>query len=159
MKKLSVITSSVQEKKDAIMKRSSVAENDVRIASPPAKVVSPPVRVASPSTRVVSQPVRAASPPAKVTLPPTRVVSPPVRVIPGRVSSPPVRVMPARVNSPPIQTLSTSKSTTSPMSTPEKNFLLEAKRKLFSVQQQQQNVVGKNLPVTPTKKNGIVVSI
>lgn len=159
VKKLSVITSSVQEKKDAIMKRSSVAENDVRIASPPAKVVSPPVRVASPSTRVVSQPVRAASPPAKVTLPPTRVVSPPVRVIPGRVSSPPVRVMPARVNSPPIQTLSTSKSTTSPMSTPEKNFLLEAKRKLFSVQQQQQNVVGKNLPVTPTKKNGIVVSI
>ncbi|GAA5804003.1 hypothetical protein HPULCUR_009488 [Helicostylum pulchrum] len=173
VKKLSVITSSsVQEKKDAIMKRSSVAEKDVgrvgRVAVSAVSVASPPARVASPPARVVSPPVRVASPPVKVALPPAsppeRVISPPARVSspPARVTSPPARVTspPTRVSSPPIQTLSTSKSTTSPMSTPEKNFLLEAKRKLFSVQQQQQqNVIVKNLPVAPTKKkNGIVSS-
>ncbi|KAI9263892.1 hypothetical protein EDC94DRAFT_606435 [Helicostylum pulchrum] len=154
----------------------SVASPPARVASPPARVVSPPVRVASPPVkvalppasppeRVISPPARVSSPPARVTSPPARVTSPPARVTspPTRVTSPPTRATspPTRVSSPPTQTLSTSKSTTSPMSTPEKNFLLEAKRKLFSVQQQQQqqNVIVKNLPVAPTKKkNGIVSS-
>ncbi|KAI8067245.1 hypothetical protein BDF21DRAFT_111818 [Thamnidium elegans] len=142
VKNLSVVTNSVQEKKDAIMKRvvdKEAGGKVVRVASPPARVASPPVKVASPPA---SRPERVTSPPARVMSPPARVTSPP-----------------ARVASPPIQTMSASKSTTSPMSTPEKNFLLEAKQKLFSVQQQKTDTVRKNMPVAPARKNGIVVSI
>lgn len=95
--------------------------------------------------------------PLRTSSPPIRVSSPMRVTSPIRVSSPPIRVSsPIRATSP-IKASSSPERVFSTITKPENNFLLEAKQKLFSNQQQKTNIVRKSLSNTPTKKNGLVV--
>ncbi|KAI7888203.1 uncharacterized protein EV154DRAFT_518259 [Mucor mucedo] len=181
-KKQIAISSTVQEKKDAL-KQCVMQDKQIRVPPSSTTVVSP-IRVTS-RTNIASPTQselfdRATSPtkgtsPSKITsstkmASPTRAASPARAASPTRAASPiratpppPKRVTSSiRVPSPTIKMSSSIKTSSQPVrvpsaSKPENNFLLEAKQKLFSNQQPKANSVRKSLPDAP-KRSGLVSS-